>query len=207
VRGFRIEPGEIEARLREHPGVREAVVAAREDTPGDQRLVAYWVGDGAADAGALRAHLADVLPEHMLPAAYVRLEALPLTPTGKVDRLALPTPGGEAVAKRGYEAPVGETEAALAEVWSEVLGVERVGRQDHFFELGGHSLLAIRLIERMRRRGLHAEVRALFTAPTLAGLAAETGSASRPTLVPPNPIARLVPSARAPDPENLEWRL
>ncbi|HEX8695267.1 MAG TPA: phosphopantetheine-binding protein, partial [Longimicrobium sp.] len=173
VRGFRIEPREIEARLLEHPGVREAVVVAREDGPGEKRLVAYCVG---ADAGAdaLRAHLAERLPEHMVPAAYVRLEALPLTPNGKVDRRALPAPEGDAYAARAYEAPVGEIEEALAEVWAEVLGVERVGRRDNFFELGGHSLLALRLIERMRRRDLHAEVGALFTAPTLAGLAAVT---------------------------------
>ena len=207
VRGFRIEPGEIETRMREHPGVREAVVTAREDTPGDQRLVAYWVG-GDANPGTLRALLARALPEHMIPSAYVRLAKLPLTPSGKLDRGALPSPDGDAFSKRGYEAPVGEAECALAEIWSEVLGVEQVGRNDHFFELGGHSLLAIRLVEQMRRRGLRADVRTLFTTPTLAGLAAEAaGEGPSAEAVPANPLARLVPSDEALDPENMEWRV
>jgi amino acid adenylation domain-containing protein len=173
VRGYRIEPGEIEARLREHPGVRHAVVRVREDTPGDTRLVAYWVGE-ALEAETLRAHVSQALPPYMVPAAYVRLERLPLGRTGKLDRGALPAPEGDAFARHGYEAPVGETEEALAEIWAEVLGVERVGRRDHFFELGGHSLLAVELVERMRRRGLHAEVRALFTTPTFADFSAST---------------------------------
>ncbi|HZG42551.1 MAG TPA: amino acid adenylation domain-containing protein, partial [Longimicrobium sp.] len=144
IRGFRIELGEIEARLREHPAVREAVVIAREDDAADPRLVAYWVGEEGG-AEALRAHLGERLPEHMVPAAYVRLERLPLTPNGKLDRKALPSPEGEAFARRGYEAPLGQVEQALAEVWSEMLGVERVGRSDDFFELGGHSLLAVQM--------------------------------------------------------------
>jgi aryl carrier-like protein len=170
LRGFRIELGEIEARLREHPGVREAVAAAREDGAGGRRLVAYYEGD-VLDPEALRRHVSERLPDYMVPAAYVRLERLPLTPNGKLDRKALPSPAGEAFAHRGYEAPVGEVERALAEVWSEVLGVERVGRWDDFFALGGHSLLIMRLVERMRRRDLHVEVGALFTTPTIAGLA------------------------------------
>jgi amino acid adenylation domain-containing protein len=174
IRGFRIELGEIEARLAEHPEVREAVVVVREDASGENRLVAYVAGEGAAGAEVLRTHLGRTLPAYMVPAAYVRLDALPLTPNGKVDRRALPAPEGDAFARRGYEAPVGEVEEAVAEVWAEVLGVERVGRWDHFFELGGHSLLAVELVERMRRRGLHAEVRALFTTPTFADFAAAT---------------------------------
>ncbi|HEX8697018.1 MAG TPA: amino acid adenylation domain-containing protein, partial [Longimicrobium sp.] len=187
IRGFRVEPGEVEARLAEHPEVREAVVLAREDAPGEKRLVAYYVGE-AVGAEALRAHLAAKLPEHMVPAAYVRLEALPLTPNGKVDRKALPAPEGDAYVRRGWEAPASETEAALAELWTELLGVERVGRHDNFFELGGHSLLAVRLIQRMRRRGLHAEVGALFTTPTLAELAGAVGRESLEAEVPPNRI-------------------
>ncbi|HEX8695240.1 MAG TPA: phosphopantetheine-binding protein, partial [Longimicrobium sp.] len=173
VRGYRIEPGEVEARLLEHPGVREAVVVAREDAPGDRRLVAYCVGAaGAVEPEALRRHLGERLPEHMVPAAYVRLEALPLTPNGKVDRRGLPAPEGDAFARRGYEAPVGETEAALAEIWSELLGVARVGRRDHFFELGGHSLLVIRIVERLRRAGIPVQVVDLFSDPTVESLAA-----------------------------------
>ncbi|HEX8243503.1 MAG TPA: condensation domain-containing protein, partial [Longimicrobium sp.] len=188
VRGFRIEPGEIEARLVEHAGVREAVVVVREDTPGEKRLVAYVVGDDAAGAEVLRAHLGERLPAYMVPAAYVRLEQLPLTPNGKLDRRALPAPEGDAYARHGYEAPVGEVEEALAEIWSEVLGVERVGRWDNFFEVGGHSLLIVKLIERMRRRGLHAGIGTLFTAPVLARLAEVVSAHSLEVAVPPNAI-------------------
>jgi hypothetical protein len=172
VRGFRIELGEIEARLAGHPGVREAVVLAREDAPGDRRLVAYVVGEETAGAEALRAHLGAALPEYMVPAAFVRLDAFPLTPGGKVDRRALPAPEGEAYAAREYEPPVGETEAALAEIWAEVLRVERVGRHDHFFELGGHSLLAVRVISRVRQvLGAEVGIADLFEKPVLSTLA------------------------------------
>src|SRR4029077_5258679 len=116
----------------------------------DERLVAYYVGEASAET--LRAHVSEALPEYMVPAAYVRLESMPLTPNGKLDRNALPVPEGEAYITRGYEAPIGEIETQLAEIWAEVLKVERVGRHDNFFELGGHSLLAITLIERMRQR-------------------------------------------------------
>src|SRR5262249_52334095 len=142
MRGFRIELGEIEAKLRECAGIREAVALAREDEPGAARLVAYVVSEqGELDVAGLRQALAESLPEHMLPAAYVRLEALPLTPNGKLDARALPAPEGDAYGRREYDEPDGEIESALAEIWSELLRVERVGRQDHFFELGGHSLL------------------------------------------------------------------
>jgi arthrofactin-type cyclic lipopeptide synthetase C len=188
IRGVRIELGEIEARLAEHASIREAVVLARGDASGDKRLVAYCVAGEALDVDALRAHMGERLPDYMVPAAYVRLEAMPLTPNGKLDPKALPDPDGDAYARRGYEAPVDETEEALAEIWAEVLGVERVGRLDNFFELGGHSLLVIHLIERMRQRGLHAEVRALFVAPTLAALALALGEAAWSVEVPANLI-------------------
>ncbi|WP_217578909.1 amino acid adenylation domain-containing protein, partial [Mesorhizobium sp. GbtcB19] len=150
IRGFRIELGEIEARLVEHAAVREAVVIAREDTPGDKRLVAYVVardearseaGDAGELAAVLRAHLSATLPEYMVPAAYVAMEALPLTPNGKLDRRALPAPDEAAFARGLYEPPQGEVETILAGIWQEQLGVEQVGRQDSFVELGGHSLL------------------------------------------------------------------
>ncbi|HET7460752.1 MAG TPA: amino acid adenylation domain-containing protein, partial [Longimicrobium sp.] len=173
VRGFRIEPGEIEARLAEHPDVREAVVLAREDAPGEKRLVAYVVGGEAAAAEVLRAHLAAALPEYMVPAAYVRLEQLPLTPNGKLDRKALPAPEGDAFTTSGYEAPVGETETALAEIWAQALGVERVGRHDNFFELGGHSLLAVRVVARTRQvLGAEVALAHMFSNPTVESLAA-----------------------------------
>ncbi|HEX8243881.1 MAG TPA: condensation domain-containing protein, partial [Longimicrobium sp.] len=186
VRGFRIEPGEIEAVLRRHESVADCVVVAREDVPAEKRLVAYVVGD--VEAGVLREHLRRTLPEYMVPAAFVALERLPLTANGKLNRKALPAPEGDAYARRSYEAPLGEVEAALAGIWAEVLGLERVGRWDHFFELGGHSLLAIRLIGRMRRAGLYADVRALFTTPVLAELALAVGRASAEVEVPANGI-------------------
>jgi amino acid adenylation domain-containing protein len=186
IRGFRIELGEIEAALRQAAGVSDCTVVVREDEPGDRRLVAYVVGD--AEAEALRDRLRQSLPEYMVPSAFVALDALPLTANGKLDRKALPAPEGDAYGQRSYEAPLGEVEAALAEIWAEVLGVERVGRWDHFFELGGHSLLAIRLIGRMRRAGLHTDVRALFTTPVLAELALTVGGASSEIEVPANGI-------------------
>src|SRR6185436_10749454 len=186
VRGFRIELGEIEAALRQAPGVSDCTVVAREDETGDRRLVAYIVGE--AEVEALRDRLRRTLPEYMVPSAFVVLDALPLTANGKLDRKALPAPEGDAYARRSYEAPLGEVEAALAGIWAEVLGVERGGRRDHFFELGGHSLLAIKLVERMRRRGLHADVRALFTTPVLAELALAVGRASPEMEIPANGI-------------------
>jgi amino acid adenylation domain-containing protein len=200
VRGFRIELGEIEAKLRECEGVGEAVVVARQrgaaDSVTDVRLVAYYTraresqstresqhapesqhargSQRELGAEGLRSHLLSMLPDYMVPSAYVELAALPLSPNGKLDRRALPEPGDDAHVTRRYEEPQGETERRLAAIWSEVLGVERVGRHDNFFELGGHSLLAIRLIERMRRADLHADVRALFLATTLSALAITT---------------------------------
>jgi len=180
VRGFRIEPGEIEARLLEHAGVREAVVLVREDTPGEKRLVAYVAGDETAAAEVLRAHLSERLPEYMVPAAYVRLDALPLTPNGKVDRRALPAPEGDAFPARGYEAPSGRAEEAVAAIWAELLGVERVGRRDRFFELGGHSLLATRVVSRVRQAlGVEASARDVFERPVLADFARGLEAAAR----------------------------
>ncbi|HET7233248.1 MAG TPA: condensation domain-containing protein, partial [Longimicrobium sp.] len=191
VRGYRIELGEIEAGLAEHAGVREAVVVAREDVPGEKRLVAYVVGDPAAGADVLRAHLGRALPAYMVPAAYVRLESLPLTPNGKVDRKALPAPEGDAYAVRGYEAPVGETEQALAETWAEVLGVERVGRWDNFFELGGHSLLAVRVISRVRQvLGVEVALGELFTRPVLGDFTRALETAARSELPAIEPVDR-----------------
>ncbi|HEU4556446.1 MAG TPA: amino acid adenylation domain-containing protein, partial [Longimicrobium sp.] len=186
VRGFRIELGEIDAALRQAPGVRDCTVIARDDDTGDRRLVAYVVGD--AEAEALRDLLRRTLPEYMVPSAFVFLDALPLTANGKLDRKALPAPEGDAYTRQSYEAPLGEVEAALAGIWGEVLGLDRVGRWDHFFELGGHSLLAIRVIERMRRAGLYTDVRALFTTPVLAELALAVGGASSDVEVPANAI-------------------
>jgi acyl-CoA synthetase (AMP-forming)/AMP-acid ligase II/aryl carrier-like protein len=194
VRGYRIEPGEIEATLRQHARVQDAVVMAREGKGEGEgkRLVAYVVGRGEAPgAGELRAYLRERLPEYMLPAVYMAMKELPLTANGKLDRQALPEPGAEAYASSRYEAPQGELETRLARIWTEVLKVEQVGRHDNFFELGGHSLLAIKLIERMRQEGLCAEVRRLFAAPTLAGLAATEAGDIRQIKVPENRIPEL----------------
>jgi amino acid adenylation domain-containing protein len=190
IRGFRIEPGEIEARLRACAGVSDAVVVAREDTPGDTRLVAYYTSVTAEPVGAeqFRAELAARLPEYMVPSAYVRLESFPLTPNGKLDRKALPEPGGLGYARREYEAPIGEVETTIAATWAEVLHVERVGRRDNFFALGGHSLLAVTLVERLRREGLQVDVRALFATPELADLAAAVRRGDGIVEVPENRI-------------------
>ncbi|MCG1048915.1 phosphopantetheine-binding protein, partial [Mycetohabitans sp. B6] len=135
----------------------------------------------------LRAQVAASLPEYMVPSAFVRLDAFPLTPNGKLDRRALPAPDDEALAHQMYVAPQGELETTLAAIWAELLGVERVGRHDSFFALGGHSLLAVQLIERLRRRGIGLSVRALFDTPTLSALAQTLGQ-HRDVAVPPNAI-------------------
>jgi amino acid adenylation domain-containing protein len=193
VRGFRIEPGEIEARLAEHPAVREAVVLVREDAPGDRRLVAYVVGDAAAGADVLRAHLSERLPEYMVPSAFMVLESLPLTPNGKLDRRALPAPDF-ASAQGRYVAPRTPVEEVLAESWAEVLRVERVGVEESFFALGGHSLLATRVVSRIREVfGVEVPLRALFEGPTVASLAGrveEMRRAGVPVLPPVVPAGR-----------------
>ncbi len=172
VRGFRIELEEIEARLLEQPGVREAVVLALEDASGAKRLVAYHTGE-EIDAAVLREHLAHTLPEFMVPAAYVRLDALPLSPNGKLDRSSLAPPGQDAFGARAYEPPQGPVENALAEIWCRLLGVERVGRQDNFFDLGGHSLLAVQMVQAARQVGIPRNVSHIFRVPTLAAFAAD----------------------------------
>ncbi|UQV46664.1 amino acid adenylation domain-containing protein [Janthinobacterium lividum] len=189
IRGFRIELGEIEACLVDCAGVREAVVLAREDVPGDQRLVAYLVPEEGAelDLAVVRAALAAQLAAFMMPSAFVPLARLPLTPNGKLDRKALPVPDGDAYVSRVYEVPQGEVEEKLAAIWAELLQVDRVGRQDNFFELGGHSLLVVKLVEQMRRASLQVDIRALFEAPTVAALAAAVGGATD-VVVPGNAI-------------------
>ena len=172
VRGFRIELGEIEAGLRSHPAVRDAIVLAREDAPGDRRLAAYYLADEPVAVEALKAHLAERLPAYMVPAAYVWMQAYPLTPNGKIDRKALPAPAADAFAARSYEAPAGETEEALAAIWADLLGVERLGRRDDFFHLGGNSLLATALVFRIgREMDVELSVADVFDKPELSLLA------------------------------------
>ncbi|WP_342381799.1 non-ribosomal peptide synthase/polyketide synthase [Myxococcus stipitatus] len=187
VRGFRVEPGEVAAVLREHPSVGDAVVVAREDVPGEQRLVAYVVsGRVRATADVLRGFARERLPAHMVPAAFVVLESLPLTPNGKLDRRALPVPeAGASGAAVGHEPPATPTEELLAAIWAEVLRVERVGRHDDFFALGGHSLVATQVVARLRSSlGVEVPLRALFEAPTLEGLARRVAQASRTVSMP-----------------------
>jgi len=174
VRGFRVELGEIEAALSRHAAVRETVVMPREDVPGDKRLVAYVVASqgGLALPGELRAFLKERLPEHMLPAAFVVLDALPLTPTGKVDRRALPAPDrSRAASESQFAAPRTPVEELLCGIWSESLGVERVGINDNFFELGGDSILTIQVVAKANRAGLNLVPKLLFQHQTVAALA------------------------------------
>ncbi|QNK68494.1 non-ribosomal peptide synthetase [Variovorax sp. PAMC26660] len=191
IRGLRIELGEIEAQLLAQPEVREAVVVARE-IAGATALIGYVAAHAgqAIDSDVLRERLGQVLPDYMVPRAVMVLPALPLNANGKVERKALPEP--ELAQGQGYEALQGELEETLAVIWAEVLGLQRVGRNDNFFELGGHSLLALRLLERMRARGLQAQVRTLFQHPGFAAFAkalVQEQDTGRPQVqVPPNGI-------------------
>jgi amino acid adenylation domain-containing protein len=171
IRGFRVECGEVEAALERHPAVREALVAAREDRPGDRRLVAYVVGAGAAPAAAeLRAHARAVLPEHMVPSAFVVLERLPLASSGKIDRRHLPAP--DPTPAEAYVPPGNDAERTVAEAWAEVLGITRVGVGANFFDLGGNSLLAVRVCHRLREAlGREVPVVELFRHPTVRAFA------------------------------------
>jgi aryl carrier-like protein len=174
VRGVRLELGEIEATLLGAPGVREAAVMAREDRPGERRLIAYYTTDRdpAPNVDELRRHLAASLPEALLPALFLRLPALPLTANGKLDRSALPAPGNARPdLEREYVAPRTETESALVAIWSEVLGLERIGVEDSFFALGGDSIRSVRVIALAREKGIELSVEELFRHPTIAALA------------------------------------
>ncbi len=181
VRGFRVEPGEIEARLLAHAAVREAVVVARRDASGHGILAAYMVaaGDAPPVAAELRAWLREALPEYMVPSVFVPLAALPLTPNGKVDRDALPAPPAARPGPGGeLAAPRTPTEEVVAGVWAEVLGREGVGIHDGFFDLGGHSLLATQVVSRLREGfGIELPLRSLFEGPTVAELAAAVDGA------------------------------
>ncbi len=193
IRGFRVELGEIEAGIARHPSVRQVVVVAREDVPGDKRLVAYFVAEEPPTdlIEQLRRQVRAVMPEYMVPSHFVALDAFPLSPNGKVDRKALPAPKGEdAVGSRETIGPRNQTEALLASIWSELLGVAKVGIDDSFFELGGHSLLAIKAMSRIRDTlDVDLPLRRLFEDPTVAGIAAAVMKAKGAT----SPVRRIEP--------------
>lgn len=175
IRGYRIELGEIEAQLGSHLRVKDAVVVAREDVPGETYLVAYFTeyDHSSLDVDGLRAHLKAVLPSYMVPAAFVRLERIPLTPNGKVDARALPAPELGFARGSAFDAPRGNMEEDLARIWGELLQVRRVGRQDSFFELGGHSLVALKLLFKINQAfGCVLKVTDIYRNPTLQDLAA-----------------------------------
>jgi acyl carrier protein len=174
LHGYRIEPGEIEAALTAMSGVREAVVVALSDQSGDKRLVAYIVmdeapgRDGEDAVAGLRSALRQSLPDYMVPSHFMVLEGLPLNANGKVDRKALPTPAGTAFSAQSYVAPQTPIEEAVAQIWCEVLGLDRVGVTDDFFDLGGHSLQATRVVSRIEDLlGVTLPLKTMFDAPTI----------------------------------------
>ncbi|MEV6279730.1 non-ribosomal peptide synthase/polyketide synthase [Nocardia sp. NPDC051832] len=193
IRGFRVEPGEVESVLAQHPAVSHAVVVARETGSGGMQLIGYVVGGAGIDGGQVRAFAAERLPDFMVPAAVMVLDSMPLTVNGKLDRAALPEP--ELVSSAHYRAPGNAREAALAELFGEILGARRVGADDSFFELGGHSLLATRLVSRIRAvLSVEVPIRTVFDAPTPAQLAARLDAGRRVrTLLAPRPRPEIVP--------------
>jgi amino acid adenylation domain-containing protein len=199
VRGFRIELGEVEASLARHPAVQDCIVLAREDVPGDRRLVGYVVvrPGTPADVKALRDHMRTTLPEYMVPSVLMLMEALPLSPNGKVDRKALPVPETKAGAQTEYVAPRTQVEEELVKIWAEVLAVERVGVNDNFFELGGHSLLATQIVARIRET-FKAELplRGLFETPTVATLSQLIGTDRAPIQRVEAPKIRAIPRSK-----------
>ena len=216
IRGFRIEPGEVEAVLASHPAVRECVVLARERAPGDRRLVAWVTLDPTApadrtDPSDLSAWLRERLPDYMVPAALMVLEALPLTPSGKVDRRALPEPVRPRAAEGDQALPSGPVEEILAGIWAEVLGLEpgeRLGVRDDFFALGGHSLLATRVVSRIRDAfGVEIPLRRLFETPTVESLAAAVLAARQAGAAPAPPVLPVPRDGREMPPSFAQQRL
>jgi amino acid adenylation domain-containing protein len=188
IRGFRIEPGEIETALLTHPHVRRAAVTVREDTPGDKRLIAYVVTDPTTDTTTLRTHTAHTLPDYMIPSAVIPLDTLPLTPSGKLDRKALPAP--VYTTAENSRDPRTPHEELLRDLFADTLGIPHLGIDDNFFDLGGHSLLAAKIVGRIRERlGTDLTVRAVFSHPTVARLAAHLDDSAH-TAAPARPALR-----------------
>lgn len=203
IRGYRIELGEIEAQLLRHAQVREAAVVAREDALGDRRLVAYVTAreKRTPSANDLRRHMQSLLPEHMVPSAFVILDTFPITPSGKLDRRSLPAPSVQAFRTGAFVSPQGEKEQILSRIWVDLLGMVEVGRHDNFFELGGHSLSIVRMMTRLRQLGISADPKDLFERPRLSDFAlALKDRLAHQFEVPPN----LIPAdCRAITPEML----
>jgi amino acid adenylation domain-containing protein len=208
IRGFRIELGEIEATLSQHPGVRESVVIVRTDSPGDKRLVAYLVIDKhlALSTSELRGYLKERLPEYMLPAAFVMVDAIPLTSNGKVDRQALPGPTSTSLDAEQYMAPRNEIENLLTEIWQEVLGVDPIGIHDDYFALGGDSMRVVQIVHRAGAYNLPMTVKDVFQAPTiykLAGRVADNRNGRGSGSIPLD-LIELPPHVRASLPDDIE---
>lgn len=194
IRGFRIELGEIEAVLIQHPEVKQAVVIAREDNPGDNRLVAYIVPAGETlQATSLRQFLKENLPDYMIPSVLIMLEAIPLKTNGKIDRRALPAPDiNRPDLDSNFVAPRTSVEQAIANIWTQVLGVQKIVLHDNFFELGGHSLLATQVVSRLREAfQVELPLRCLFESPTIAGLSEEVENYSTEQKLDAPPIQRI----------------
>ncbi|MTJ47693.1 non-ribosomal peptide synthetase/type I polyketide synthase [Dolichospermum sp. UHCC 0259] len=184
IRGFRIELGEIESLINQHPQIQESIVIVREDVPGDKRIVAYIVFQSAAriSEGEIRDYLSQKLPNHFLPAAYMRLDFLPLTPNGKIDRKALPIPEYKLLSSDNFTAPSTATEKIIATIWSQILGLERISIHDNFFALGGHSLLVVQVINAITQElSREISLRQFFQAATIAELAVIIDSSSENT--------------------------
>jgi acyl carrier protein len=197
LRGFRIELGEVEQAASALPNAERAIAAVREVAPGDARLVCYYVGAGAGagapDAASLRSALRRRLPHFMVPSAFVRLDAFPLTPNGKIDRKALPAPEPDTLDRTPYVAPRTPAESRLAEIWREALRVERVGIRDNFFDLGGHSLVAMRIVSRVQQAfGSRLQLNTVVEHPTIEELAPLVHAMTVATTDPATPSIRRV---------------
>ncbi|MBV9182199.1 MAG: amino acid adenylation domain-containing protein, partial [Acidobacteria bacterium] len=210
LRGFRIELGEIEGALASHAQVRQALVIAREDRPGEKRLVAYVVPQAGQSLSwsQLRTHLRQTLPDYMVPSALVELEALPLTANGKLDRNRLPAPAADSSPTSGRRQARTPREEILCAIWTEVLTWEEIGMDDNFFELGGHSLLATQVVSRIRQSlGLELPLRAVFEAPTIAGLADKLQQVETSINPPVAPNLKPVPRTQPPPLSYAQQRL
>ncbi|WP_205314789.1 non-ribosomal peptide synthetase [Nonomuraea lactucae] len=193
IRGFRIEPGEVEAVLAEHPQVRDAVVVARADGPSGKRLIGYVVPHTPVDTAELRAFMRERVPEYMVPALFVVVHSFPLTANGKVDRRALPEPDAGMGAGAEFAPPVTDVEVALAGIWSQVLGVERVGLHDNFFELGGDSILSLQIVARARAAGLELDIADVFARQSVGELAAVVRESAAVVLADQGVVSGRVP--------------